>query len=123
MKLSIIIPCYNCSNTIERCLDSIGTNSNVAVILINDKSTDNTELIISKYIKHHPNNKYLLINNEKNLGAGETRNIGLGFVNSDYFMFADSDDRFVSDYYESIIRSLETYKSDCLIFDAWRLAD
>lgn len=42
MKISIIIPVYNCKDYIENCVDSIITQTyqNIEIILVNDGSTD-----------------------------------------------------------------------------------
>ena len=47
-KISVIIPAYNASATIERCLNSIlgGRYRNIEVIVVNDASTDDTENIV-----------------------------------------------------------------------------
>lgn len=120
MKLSIIIPCYNCSHTIERCLDSIGDYSGICVIIVNDKSKDNTANVIKKYIKKTSFTKYAVVTNEINLGAGETRNVGLHLVDSEYFMFADADDWFEEGFVGKILKQVEIRKPDCIIFDAYR---
>lgn len=120
MKLSIIIPCYNCSHTIERCLDSIGDYSGIGVILVNDKSEDSTADVIKNYIKKTSFTKYAIVTNEINLGAGETRNVGLHLVDSEYFMFADADDWFEEGFVVKILKQVEIRKPDCIIFDAYR---
>ncbi|WP_432729036.1 glycosyltransferase [Klebsiella oxytoca] len=53
MKLSIVIPCFNCSNNIINIIDLLEqqVNSSVEVLFINDGSTDNTAQIISDSIE------------------------------------------------------------------------
>ncbi|WP_369010924.1 glycosyltransferase family 2 protein, partial [Escherichia coli] len=54
MKLSIIIPCYNCAERINKLLmqiyPQVEDNDNVEVILVNDGSTDNTKDVISAFL-------------------------------------------------------------------------
>lgn len=49
MKISIIIPVYNCEEYIKKCIDSIieQTYKDFEVIIINDGSTDNTNYILN----------------------------------------------------------------------------
>ena len=51
--VSVIIPAYNCSLTIKRCIDSIinQTYNEIEILIINDGSTDNTLKILREYEK------------------------------------------------------------------------
>lgn len=98
--LSIIIPCYNCEDTISIALDSISNLKNVEIILINDGSTDNTKNIIDKYLSKNTNIKYLF---QENKGPGSARNKGINCATGNYIMFLDSDDYIVSENLEEII--------------------
>ena len=52
-KLSIIVPIYNTSNYLRKCLDSVleQTYKNLEIILVNACSTDNSQEIIDEYCK------------------------------------------------------------------------
>ena len=65
--VSIIIPVHNGSGTLERCLNTLLTKSEISqeIILVNDFSTDNSEEIIDSYIQKYPNIK--LINSDHNM--------------------------------------------------------
>ncbi|MCH5249699.1 MAG: glycosyltransferase [Lachnospiraceae bacterium] len=97
-KISIIIPCYNAQNYIDRCLRSIeeqtyilnGTGE-VEIILINDASTDGTYEKLLKYEEKYPDN-VLVISSETNFGPGTVRNIGLKYATGEYVSFVDADD-------------------------------
>ena len=86
---SIIIPCFNSENTIDRCLKSVFNQKfkDIEIISINDNSTDNTLNILKKY-----KNKIKIINNKKNLGVGYSRNKGILESKGKYIIFLDSDD-------------------------------
>lgn len=86
--LSIIIPCYNCEETIEKTLNSIISIENIEIILVDDGSKDSTKKTIQKYLEH-PNIKYLY---QENAGPGCARNNGISNSTGKYIMFLDSDD-------------------------------
>lgn len=52
VKISIIVPIYNVEKYLERCLESLEkqTYKNIEIILINDGSTDSSEIICKKFI-------------------------------------------------------------------------
>lgn len=90
--LSIIIPCFNVENYIERCLDSIinqKTNYSFEIICINDGSTDQTLFKLKKYEKK---DKRIKLFNQENIGISNTRNKGLELAQGEYIAFIDSDD-------------------------------
>ena len=86
--ISVIIPAYNCENTLTRCLNSIiaQSYSNLEIIVINDGSTDQTRKILDEY---EPNIKVF---DKHNSGPSDTRNIGLDNIHGKYFCFVDADD-------------------------------
>src|SRR5690606_32725285 len=90
-KISIIIPIYNASAFLEKCIDSVINQSydNLEIILINDGSTDSSLDICKKYA--NSDDRIKLINKE-NGGVSSARNMGLEVVTGDYIGFVDSDD-------------------------------
>ena len=76
-KISIIVPVYNAEKTLYKCIESIVLQKykNIEIILINDKSTDNSNKICEKLANEYDFIKYII--NEKNMGVSATRNIGL----------------------------------------------
>ena len=94
MNYSFIIPAYNASNTIVRCLDSIYTlgfsEQEFEVICIDDCSKDNTISLIEKYAKQHTN--LTLLCQSENHRQGAARNRGVAIAKGKYIMFVDSDD-------------------------------
>jgi glycosyltransferase involved in cell wall biosynthesis len=97
IKTSVIIPCYRCSNTIERAVKSVVDQSYkpYEVILIEDFSNDENKTINKlKELKVFYKNqiKIILINNSCNKGPGFSRNIGWEEAKGTYVAFLDSDD-------------------------------
>lgn len=102
MKVSIIIPVYNSSKYLKKCLDSVfnQTYKNIEVVIINDGSTDDSEKIIKDYMKKYKNIKYFY---QKNKGQSVARNEGLKKSSGDFIMFVDSDDFIDTNMIEKLI--------------------
>ena len=105
MSYSIIIATFNNSKYIKESINSVVTQirSGDEVIIVNDKSTDDTRLIIES-MKY---NQIKLINLDKNIGAAGARNEGLKVANSDYIIFLDSDDIWADGIYQIIDKILK----------------
>jgi len=93
-KISVIIPLYNAENYISKCLDSIvnQTYKNFEIIVINDKSKDNSWDVLNEYVAENLNIDFKIISNEINLGLSKTRNKGMEIATGDYILFMDNDD-------------------------------
>lgn len=93
MFFSIIIPCYNSEEYIERCISSIYENVtcefSFEVIVINDGSKDKTLEVLNTILDKF--NDLIVVNNE-NFGPSFSRNIGIEMAQGEYLLFLDSDD-------------------------------
>ena len=91
MKYSFIVPVYNVENYIDRCLNSILSQSfnDYELLLINDGSTDNSFEICMKYAKQ---DKRIKLFDKPNGGLSDARNFGLDRAKGEYVIFVDSDD-------------------------------
>jgi len=89
--LSIIVPCYNSAEYMNKCIDSllIGSES-IEIIIVNDGSKDGTGAISDEYVLRYPN--IIKVVHQKNGGHGEAINTGLLHATGDYFKVVDSDD-------------------------------
>ncbi len=95
-KFSVIIPVYNVEEYIGETIESvinqtIGFESNIQIILVNDGSKDNSEAICQKYQSKYPNN--IVYIKQKNKGVSAARNNGLKHIKGKYVSFLDSDDK------------------------------
>ena len=98
--ISIIVPIYNVENYIEKCIDSLvsQTIENIEIILVDDGSTDNTPKIIDEYAKKYP--EKIKVIHKENEGVSIARNVGMKEANGEYVGFLDSDDWVNPDMYE-----------------------
>ena len=101
-KISVIVPIYNSSKKLSRCLDSLvnQTYKNLEIILVNDGSTYNSKDIIKEYAKKYPQIKW--VSYEENQGQSYARNIGLSMATGEYIGFVDSDDYVELPMYETL---------------------
>lgn len=93
MKISIIVPMYNVEMYIQRCLTSIINNSgfmdNCELIIVNDGTKDDSDVIAQKVIEGLPNAQIIV---QENRGLSAARNTGLSRAKGEYIWFIDSDD-------------------------------
>lgn len=115
MKLSVIVPVYNTSNYLKKCLNSLvnQTLDDIEIIIVNDGSTDDSEEIIKKYESEYKN-KILFIN-KKNGGQGSARNIGIKRASGDYIGFVDSDDFVDKNMFKTMYEEAIENDSDIVI--------
>ncbi|BEH91603.1 glycosyl transferase [Turicibacter faecis] len=109
-KVSVILPVYNSEKTIEKTINSVLNQSyqNFELIIINDGSTDNTDIICSSYIN---DSKVRYIYN-KNQGVSKSRNIGLDLAEGEYICFIDSDDLYEKNYLNEMIKRITDNNCD-----------
>ena len=91
-KVSIIVPVYNVSAFLPKCLDSLvnQTLTDIEIIVVNDGSTDNSQAIIDTYAANHP--KIVKAFTKENGGLSDARNFGLKKARGNFIGFVDSDD-------------------------------
>lgn len=108
-KISIIIPVYNTSKYIEKCLNSIinQTMESIEIIIVNDGSTDNSEEIIQKWIDKNEHKKTIKYFKKENGGLSEARNFGVKQATGKYITFVDSDDYLDKNIYKNLEKYID----------------
>lgn len=117
MKLSIIIPLYNCEEFITQCLESVLDNNISSdfyeVVVINDGSSDNGPTIVKSICNKFEN---LILLNQKNKGNGAARNKGVQIAKGEYLYFLDADDYMEKNSLELLLNELDSSDIDILGF-------
>ena len=115
--ISIIIPCYNAEQSLERCLNSVVSQyyQNLEIIIVDDGSRDQTSDIYTKFKKEDYRIKVIKQNNS---GVSKARNVGLKAVTGDYMCFVDSDDWVEKNYCEELYNILAAENADVSIIEA-----
>ena len=105
-KVSVVIPLYNKAPYIKRAINSIlsQTVQDFEIIVINDGSIDGGEKIVEEYC----DSRIHLINQE-NKGVSVARNKGVEASSSDLIAFLDSDDEWLPEFLETILRLREIH--------------
>lgn len=117
--ISVIIPAYNSEPFIEDCINSLVNQSydNYEVIVVNDGSTDFTEMKVNSYVEKYEN---INLVTQTNQGVSAARNTGIDKAKGDYILFLDADDCLDNYMLEELVSSIEENDSDlvcCEILD------
>jgi glycosyltransferase involved in cell wall biosynthesis len=115
MKISIIIPVYNCEQYLSRCIESvlIQTLTDFELILINDGSTDNSGEICDEY---KSKDQRIIVIHQSNKGVGCARNKGIEISSGEYIYFCDADDWTEENLLEDNYNYAKTKDYDIIIF-------
>ncbi len=116
--LSVILPCYNCSATIEKTLQSLSLNKDescmrMEIIAVNDGSTDSTLDLLGNLQTIYPE---LKVENKENGGLCSARNVGLNVASGKYVYIIDPDDFIFPGVLSQIIREMERNDSSIGVF-------
>ena len=113
--ISIIIPCFNSGETLERTINSVynQTWKNKEIVLVNDGSSDKYTLEIIKKLK---DNLYIKVLNQENLGLPAARNNGAKYASGNFLYFIDSDDWLELDALELMYQFYKLNHQDGFVF-------
>ena len=91
MYLSVIVPVYNCTQYIDRCIESIVSQSfkEIELILVDDGSTDNSGVRCDEWAAK---DSRITVIHRENGGLSAARNTGIEHATSEYITFVDADD-------------------------------
>ena len=116
MRLSIIIPAYKVSDFIEKCIRSLEDQdvpqSQYEIIVTNDGSPDNSQLIVEKLQLEFSNIQLI---NQENQGVSVARNNAIAIAKGRYVMPIDPDDYVVPQLLKSILDRAESADLDILV--------
>ena len=124
MKLSIILPTYNVSQYIVKCIRSI-ENQDISkeeyeLIFIDDESPDSSVEIIKEQQKIYPNIRLV---SKKNGGASSARNYGIQYATGDYIWFFAPDDYIEHNVLKRLLDEAYDKKLDLLSFNIYSVFD
>lgn len=105
MEVSIIVPIYNAEKYLNKCIDSIlsQTFTDFELILVDDGSTDGSPFILDRYKEYDPR---VVVIHKPNGGVSSARNAGIEVALGKYILFIDSDDYIASEYIHTMLRNM-----------------
>lgn len=111
-KISVIVVIYNTPKQyLKKCIDSIinQTFKDIEIILVNDGSTSEIREICENY---HKKDKRIKLINQENQGESIARNVGIKNVETEQFLFVDSDDWIEEDLCEKCYKYINKINFD-----------
>ncbi len=116
-KVSVIVPIYNVENYLEKCIQTLvsQTIQDIQIILVNDGSKDNSIQIIKEFIEKYPN-KIMYLEKE-NGGLSDARNFAIPYATGEYIAFLDADDYVELNMYEKMYELAKKENSDMVECD------
>lgn len=117
-KISVIIPVYNISKYLDKCLWSVTSQTfqDIEIIVVNDGSTDNSLEIINQYAQK--DNRIKVVT-KKNEGLAYARKTGLEHATADYIHHLDGDDYIELNCYELLYKKAIDTDADIAIMKFW----
>lgn len=109
--VSIIVPVYNKEAYLQGAVDSLihQTYKNIEIILINDGSTDGSELLCEELARKHD---VVHVYNQENRGVSEARSNGIAKATGEYILFLDADDYLALNALDTLVDTLERSYAD-----------
>ena len=116
MKISVVVPVYNTSKYLRKCLDSLvnQTFKDIEIICVNDGSTDSSLSILQEYKAKYNSIKII---SQENQGLSSARNTGIEAACGEYIVFVDSDDWVDLDYFEKLYKRAKNCDADISLGD------
>jgi len=114
INYSIIIPHYNTPTLLERCINSIPKRIDIEIIIVDDNSK--LESSFWSELLNKCSNDIKLFLQEKNLGAGASRNVGISNAKGKWLLFCDADDFFLDGFLKYIDTYLNSH-ADIIFFN------
>ncbi len=120
MDISVIIPTYNRSEKLKKCIDSIlvqdFSKKKYEIIVVDDCSNDNSINILKDFELQNQNLKYKVLSKRK--GPGNARNLGVEFSSGDILVFTDSDCILDKNYLNTVLE-LHNKNRDCSVIGGY----
>ena len=122
--VSVIIPNYNHAPFLKERIDSVlnQTYDNFEVIILDDKSTDNSKEVIEVY-RSHPRISQIVYNEENSGSTFKQWQKGFSLAKGDYIWIAESDDVAHPDFLKRLMSGIESNPNVVLAFSNLKMID
>ena len=118
--VSVIVPVYNASSHVARCLESIRkqTYKNLEIIVVNDGSQDASLPVCQMFARV---DERIVLIDQANSGVSATRNLAIGMAKGKYLQFVDSDDYLDPNATQLMVDKAEGNQADMVIAHYFRV--
>lgn len=124
IRLSFIIPVYNVSKFLGRCIASVRNQglapSEYEIIVVNDGSTDDSMEVLQQFIERESHSgsevSPIIVINQENKGLSAARNAGFDKARGSYVWFVDSDDTLEACFAPRLLERVSSGRLDILCF-------
>ena len=127
MKVSIIIPVYNVELYVERCLQSVMSQTykdSLECLIVDDCGTDRSVDVVERIVEaYHGPIRFKIIHHERNRGLSAARNTGMAAATGDYLFFLDSDDEISVNCIEKLTSPLKEEQFDLVVGNIQTIGD
>ena len=117
-KISISVPVYNAEKYLRQCLESLicQTLKDIEIVVVNDGSTDNSDMIVREYVERDSRVKLIC---KENGGLASARLVALQASKGKYFCACDADDWVEPDMFEKLYQLAVETDADIVMCDYW----
>lgn len=120
--VSIVVPIYNVSNYIERCVRSLleQTYPHIEYIFVDDATPDDSIKKLEHVLEDYPQRRahIKILHNLQNQGLAMSRFIGMDASTGEYVLHCDSDDWVEHDMVQTMLQAALTHKADIVCCEA-----
>ena len=119
MNISVVIPVYNAEQYLAKAVNSALSQPEIAeVVLVEDNSPDNSLQICKDLANKNSSVKLIRHPKGENLGAAETRNLGIKYAHSEYIAFLDADDYYLPGRFETAKKLFQKHEDIDGVYEA-----
>ena len=117
-EVTLAMPVYNVERYVERSLLSAldQTFQSIEFLIVDDKGPDNSMDVVRKVKASHPRGQHIrIIEHEKNIGTGGTKNTAIREAAGQYLFFMDSDDTIIPQTIELLYNRIKETDADVVL--------
>ena len=118
--VSVVIPCYNQAQYLAEAVESViaQTYPHWEIVIVNDGSPDQTNLVAQRLILQHPERKIRLIE-KVNGGLSDARNAGIGHARGELILPLDADDKIAPTFLTKTVAVLQVHPEIAIAYTDW----